>query len=102
MTPISTSQTGTGRSTVLSLDNMTDPFNVGLHYVVTGTATFNIEVTPQDPMDAAPTVWNTPSGLSALTASGVQNTIIPARAIAINVTAGTGSVTLYIVQAGLR
>lgn len=102
MTPISVTQTGVGDSSVLALDNMTDPYNVGLHYVVTGSATFDIQITPQDPVDAAPTVWNAPSGLTGLTASGVQGTIIPARGIRIHQTAGTGSVTLYVVQAGLR
>lgn len=102
MTPISTSQTGTGRSAIIALDNFTNPFNVGLHYVVSGVATFNLEITPQDAMDATPTVWAAPTGLSGLTASGVQATTITARAISINVTAGTGSVTLYVVQAGLR
>ena len=102
MTPISTSQTGTGRSAVVAIDNFTNPFNVGMHYVITGAATFNVEITPQDAMDATPTVWNAPSGFSGLTASGAQAMTVPARAVSINVTAGAGSVTLYVVQAGLR
>ena len=104
MTPISVAQTGTGRSAVLSLDNFTNPYNVGLHYTVSGTATFNLEITPQDPMDATPTIWNVPTGLSGLTADGVQALTIPARGITVNITgvADTGTVTLYVVQAGLR
>jgi len=102
MTPISVSQTGVGRSTVVALDNFTNPYNVGLHYIVTGTATFSFEITPQDAMDATPTVWNAPTGFSGLSASGAQAMTIPARAISINVTAGAGTVTLYVVQAGLR
>lgn len=102
MTPISVSQSGTGRSAVVAIDNFTNPFNVGMYYAVTGVATFNIEITPQDPMDATPTVWNIPSGFSGLTAAGVQAMTIPARAVSINVTAGGGTVTLYVVQAGLR
>lgn len=102
MTPIYVAKTGTGRSNILSLDNFTNPYNVGLHYVVSGTATFSLEITPEDPMDATPTVWNAPSGMTALSASGTQALTIPARGITINVASGTGTVTLYIVQAGLR
>lgn len=102
MTPVQISKTGTGRSAIVNLDNMTNPYNVGFHYVVTGTATFSIELTPEDPFDATPTIWNAPSGMSALSASGVQNSTIPSRGVSINVASGTGTVTLYIVQAGLR
>lgn len=102
MTPISVSRTGVGRSVVRALDNFTDPFNVGLYYVVTGTATFSLELTPDDPSDGTPTTWLATSALTGLSASGVQQLVIPARGISINITSGTGSVTLYILQAGLR
>lgn len=102
MAPVSVTQAAVGRSTVLALDNFANPFNIGLHIVVTGSATFNIEISPQDAMDAVPTVWTAPAGLSGLSASAAVDLQIPARAISINMTAGTGSVTLYLVQAGER
>ena len=40
--------------------------------------------------------------LSALTASATNQLVVPAKAVSINITAGTGSVTLYVMQAGLR
>ena len=106
MTPISTSQTGTGRSSVVAVDNFTNPYNVGLYAVATGTVTFNVEISPTDPMDAgysaASAVWGVAPNFSALTASATNQLLVPAKAVSINITAGTGSVTLYVMQAGLR
>jgi hypothetical protein len=56
MTPMTLAKTGTGRSAVIASDSFQNPFNVGLVIVVTGTATFNIEISMDDPMLAAPTV----------------------------------------------
>lgn len=102
MTPISVAQTGVGRSAVIAVDNFTNPFNLGLITTLTGSATYNIEITPQDPMDAAITVWGAPTGTTGLTTASALSLTIPARAVSINITAGAGTVTLYIVQAGLR
>ena len=106
MTPISVSQTGTGRSAVIAVDNFTNPYNVGLYAVVTGVATYNIEISPTDPMDAGYTagsaVWGIAPNFSALTASATNQLLVPAKAVSINITAGAGSVTLYVMQAGLR
>jgi hypothetical protein len=102
MTPISVSQTNSGRSSVVQVDNFANPFNVGLHLVVTGTPTYNIELTPQDPMDATPTVWIAAPNLSTLTAGQAASMTVPCRGITINVTGGTGTVTAYVVQSGER
>jgi hypothetical protein len=102
MTPISVAQTGVGRSTVVAVDNFTNPFNLGLITTLSGSATYNIEITPQDSMDAAPTVWGTPAATTGLTTASALSLTVPARALSINVTAGAGTVTLYVVQAGLR
>jgi hypothetical protein len=102
MTPITVTQTNTGQTAAVAVDNFTNPFNIGLITTITGSPTYNIEVTPQDPMDATPTVWVPPTALTGLTAATALSLSIPCRALRINVTAGTGSVTLYIVQAGLR
>jgi multidrug transporter EmrE-like cation transporter len=102
MTPVTISKTGTGRSAVIASDSFQNPFNVGLVIVVTGTATFNIEISMDDPSMAVPTVYAVPSGFSALTASANGSITIPHHALSINVTSGTGTVTAYIVQAGIR
>jgi len=102
MTPVTISKTGTGRSAVIASDSFQNPFNVGLVIVVTGVATFNIEISMDDPMLADPTVWAVDAGFSAKTASINGSITVPHHALSINVTAGTGTVTAYIVQAGVR
>jgi hypothetical protein len=102
MSPIVLSQTGVGRSPVAALDFFREYFNVGLYAVVTATPTYNIEITPQDPSDGAPTVWMSPGGLTGLTANALNDLLTVAKGISINITAGPGSVTLYVVQAGTR
>jgi hypothetical protein len=102
MTPISVAQTGAGRSSIVQVDNFANPFNVGLHIVLSGAATYNIELTPQDPMDATPTVWTAAPSLSAQTTGQAVSMTVPCRGITINVTAGVGTVTAYVVQSGER
>jgi hypothetical protein len=102
MTPITITKTGTGRSAVMAPDSFQNPFNVGVLVTVTGTATYNIEFSMDDPMTAAPTVWAVASGFSAATASASGSLTVPCHAISINVTSGTGTVTAQIVQAGVR
>jgi hypothetical protein len=102
MTPVTISKTGTGRSTVIASDSFQNPFNVGIVAVVTGTATFNIEISMDDPFSAAPSVWAVDAGFSAKTASANGSITVPHHALSINITSGTGTVTAYIVQAGVR
>lgn len=102
MTPITLTKTGTGRSGIYTADSFQNPFNIGLVIVVTGTATANIEITMDDPMTAAPTVWAAPTGLSAISASAVAALTTPCHGVSINITSGTGTVTAYLVQAGTR
>lgn len=102
MTPITISKTGTGRSAIVVPDSFQNPFNVGLLITVTGTATFNIEISMDDAMVVTPTVWAAATGFSALSASTVGSMTIPCHAMSINVTSGTGTVTAQIVQAGVR
>ena len=102
MTPVTISKTGTGRSTIIASDSFQTPFNVGLIIVVSGTATYNIEISMDDPSTGTPTVWAAPTGFSALSASTSGSITIPHHALSINVTAGSGSVTAYVVQSGVR
>lgn len=103
MTPITISKTGTGRSAVAVPDSFQNPFNVGMQVTVTGTATFNIELTMDDPMvDPTNAVWSVANGFSALSASTTASMTIPNHGVSINITAGTGTVTINMVQAGMR
>jgi hypothetical protein len=102
MTPIIISKTGTGRSTVTAPDSFQNPFNIGVLLTVTGTATFNLEVSMQDPTTDAITSWAVPTGFSALSAGAVLSLTVPCHAISLNITSGSGTVTAQLVQAGMR
>jgi hypothetical protein len=96
--------TGVGRSGVCAVDDFQAPFNIGIGAKLTGSATFNIEYSFDDPMadgyTAAGATWYIASGFSGLTASTGGAFTVPCKAISINITANTGTVTASIVQAG--
>lgn len=96
--------TGVSRSNVCAVDDFQAPFNIGIGAKLTGTATFNIEYSFDDPMadgyTAAGATWYIASGFSGLSASTGGAFTVPCKAISINITASTGTVTATIVQAG--
>ena len=96
--------TGVSRSNVCAVDDFQAPFNVGIGAKLTGSATFNIEYSFDDPAadgyTAAGATWYIASGFSGLTASTGGSLTVPCKAISINITANTGSVTATIIQAG--
>lgn len=98
--------TGVGTSAIHVPDTFKDPFNIGLGCVLTGSATYSVEHTFDDvyspTFNPATATWFTNSGLNAKTTSADGNYAYPVNGIRLNVTAGTGSVTLYILQAGAR
>jgi len=104
----SISVTATGsqiRSPIRVVDDFQTPFNIGIGAKVTsGTPTFNIEYSLDDPNAAGYTVagatWYIATGFSGATATTGGALIVPCRAICINITSGTGAVTASIVQAG--
>lgn len=103
---ISTSVTGVGSSGVEAVSYFTNPFNVGLAAVLTGTATFTVEYSMQDPMEAgysaASANWFAVTGLSAVSASTAAALTVPCRAVRVTIASGAGTVTLYVQQAGVR
>jgi hypothetical protein len=97
--------TGVSRSNVCAVDDFQAPFNVGIGAkLVSGSATFNIEYSMDDPMadgyTAAGATWYVASGFSGATASTGGALIVPCKAICINITASAGTVTATIIQAG--
>jgi hypothetical protein len=99
-------QAGVGRSGVIAVDPMTNPFNIGIEATLASAATFNVEYSLDDPMAAGYTpagaVWYVASGFSGVSASTSGAFTVPCRAISLNVTSGTGTVQLMALQAGLR
>jgi len=102
MRPQVITQSGTGTSAWIPLDYKQAPFNVGMGAVVTGTITFDVEHTFDDVYDSTvtPTAFKN-STIVGKTANTDSNYAFPIRAVRINNTAGTGSVTLTILQ-GIR
>lgn len=96
--------TGISRSNVCAVDDFQTPFNIGIGAKLTGTATFNIEYSFDDPMadgyTAAGATWYVASGFSGVSASTGGAFSIPCKALSINITASTGTVTATIIQAG--
>jgi hypothetical protein len=102
MRPVTVSVTGVNVSQVIPLDWNSSPFNVGVGCIVSGTVTYTVEHTFDDVF--APTFvpasanWLPNTGLTAQTASKDGNYAFPVRGIRLNVTAGTGSVTMTVLQ----
>jgi hypothetical protein len=102
--PVTLSQTGVGNSVPIPVDLYLTPFNITLSVEVTGTVTYSVVWTTDD-------VWNVPAGslnwqaaaanLTGATTNQVGSLISPVTAVQLQVTAGTGTATLRVVQAGV-
>lgn len=97
-------KTGTGRSSICVVDDFQTPFNIGIAATISATATFTIEYSLDDPnadgYSAASAAWFVVPGFTSGSAAVAGALTIPCRAICINVSANTGTVTANIVQAG--
>lgn len=95
--------TGIGTSRAVIPDVYLNPFNIGIGCVVTGVATYTVEHS-FDYIDdnTTPVTWFANSTITAQTGNKDGNYAYPVRAIRLNVTAGTGTVVMTIVQAGDR
>ena len=97
-------KTGTGRSAICVVDDFQTPFNVGIAVSISDTATFTVEYSLDDPNAAgyspATANWYVAPGFTSGSAAIAGALTIPCRAICLNVSASTGSVTAKIVQAG--
>jgi hypothetical protein len=102
MRPATVTVTPTGVSQVIPLDWNSSPFNVGIGVIVTGTSTYTVEHTFDDVFSPtftpASANWLPNTGLTAQTASKDGNYAFPVRGVRLNVTAGTGSVTMTVLQ----
>jgi hypothetical protein len=98
MRPIKVSQTGEG-SKVIPLDRFRD--STTLQVVVEGTVTWNLKWTADNVYrDAAPYQWNDPlGGAFGSSANGNSHLTYPVMALQLNVTAGTGTAALTVLQA---
>lgn len=93
----------TGTSPLGVLDTYRSPFNVGIGVKVTGTATYTIEHTFDDVLltNPASATWYSHVALVGLSVNADGNYAFPVTAVRVNMTAGTGTVTATIIQAGI-
>lgn len=91
MRPVTVSRTGVGAIGVL-VDHQTTPFALGVGVIVSGTVTYNIEHSYDG------TNWFAPAADSGKTAAYDKGFLTPILAVRTNVTAGTGTVTMTVLQ----
>lgn len=92
MRPITVTRTGVGATTTVLLDWQNSSFAVGVGVVVSGTVTFNIEHTYDG------TNWFAPAADTGKTANHDKGYTTPVLGVRTNVTAGTGSVAMTVLQ----
>ena len=102
MRPISVTVTGVNNSAPIPMDYTLPNFSVGIGCVISGTVTYTVEHTFDDiwspTFNAATATWFPNTGLTAKSANTDGNYAFPVRAIRLRISAGTGSVTMHVIQ----
>jgi hypothetical protein len=105
MRPVVLSITGVGTSNPYAVDTYISPSNMGLAVIVTGTITYKVQYTFDNVFAAgySPTAGSSnwfdhPTLVGS--ASGNSNIAYPVTGIRLLTSAGTGTATLTIIQAG--
>ena len=93
-------KTGTGSSDAAVMNLNSTPFNVGFGVVVTGEVTYTIQHT-FDNMGSGFVTWFPHPTIAAKSDNQDGNYAFPVSGIKILVTAGTGTATATIIQAGI-
>jgi hypothetical protein len=92
----------TGSSSALVMNTNISPFNVGFGVVVTGTVTYTVEHTFEDPANSFDdAVWFPHPTIASKSTDQDGNYAFPVSGIRITVTAGGGSVSMNVIQAGI-
>lgn len=93
-------KTGVGSSDALVMNTNVSPFNVGFGVLVTGTVTYTVQHTFDDPAVGFSTWFSHPT-IAVKTTNQDGNYAFPVTGIKVLVTAGDGTATLKLVQAGI-
>jgi len=104
MRPVRITQTGIGVSVPIPIDQYLSPTDIGLGVTIQGVVTATIEHTFDDVFDPAfdplTATWFPHPTLVGINANADGNYAFPPTACRINQTAGVGSATLNLIQAG--
>ncbi len=100
------SQTGVGSSPIYVYNYLLEPSSISVQIVVTGTATYTLEVTLDDVSDISfnPSTANWFgffSGTTNSTVSQNNSSNFPYRGIRVTISSGTGTVEVTILQSGI-
>jgi hypothetical protein len=101
MRPVNLTTLGVQASVPCPLDIYIAPFQVTLDVVLNGAATYTVEYTNDDPFGVSVVNWIPHADLTAKAAAAQGTLISPVRAVRLNQTAGAGSATLRVIQAGI-
>ena len=93
-------KTGTGSSPAIVVNTNISPVNIGFGVIATGTVTYSIQHTFDDPAVGF-TVWYTHPTIAAKSDNQDGNYAFPVTGIKVLVTAGAGTATLNLIQAGI-
>lgn len=94
------SKTGVGSSSALVMNTNISPFNVGFGVIATGTVTYTIQHTFDNPAVGF-SVWYAHPTIAAKTDNQDGNYAFPVTGIKILVTSGDGTATMNLLQAGI-
>ena len=94
------SKTGTGSSSALVMNTNVSPFNVGFGVEVTGTVNYTVQHTFDDPAVGF-TTWFSHPTVAGETANADGNYAFPVTGVKVLVTAGDGTATMNLIQAGI-
>ena len=94
------SQTGTGSSDEIVVNTNVTPCNIGFGVVVSGTVTYTVQHTFDDPAVGFTTWFDHPT-VASENANADGNYAFPVTGIKVAVTAGSGTATMKLVQAGI-
>jgi hypothetical protein len=94
-------KTGTGSSNILATDLYISPFNVGFGVVATGVVTYTVQHTFDNIATVASPVWFPHPTIAAKSDNQDGNYAFPVAAIKVLVTAGAGTATMTMIQAGI-
>jgi len=106
MRPITLAATGVSSSSVAPMNVNTSPFNVGFGVTVSGTITYKVQHTFDDvwssTFNPATANWFDHPTITGLSAAADGNYAFPVTAIRLTNTAGTGTATMRLLQAGIQ
>lgn len=101
MRPAVISQTGVGSSATYVTNTNTTPFNLGFGVVATGTVTYTVQHTFTETAFGATPVWFSHPTIAGKSDNQDGNYAFPVSGIKVLVTAGDGTATLTLIQAGI-